>query len=96
MTLRIGTRGSALASAQATIIADRLAAKSGQKVELVIISSAGDRSAESLTTIGGTGVFATALREALLADECDLLVHSLKDLPTAIPEGLVIAACPAV
>jgi len=94
VTLRIGTRGSALASAQATIIADRLAAKSGQKVELVIISSAGDRSAESLTTIGGTGVFATALREALLADECDLLVHSLKDLPTAAHPGLVVAAIP--
>lgn len=94
MTLRIGTRGSALARAQSTTIADRLAAKSGQPVELVIISSAGDQSPDSLTVIGGTGVFATALREALLADECDLLVHSLKDLPTAAHPGLVVAAIP--
>ena len=94
MTLRIGTRGSALATAQSTTIADRLAAKTGTPVELVIIASDGDRSAESLTTIGGTGVFATALREALLTDECDLLVHSLKDLPTAAHPGLVVAAIP--
>jgi hydroxymethylbilane synthase len=94
VTLRIGTRGSALARAQSTTIAESLAAKSGQVVELVVITTAGDRSAESLATIGGTGVFATALREALLADECDLLVHSLKDLPTAAHPGLVVAAIP--
>ena len=93
-TIRIGTRGSALARAQSTTVADSLAAKSGQQVELVIISSAGDRSAESLSTIGGTGIFATALREALLADECDVLVHSLKDLPTGQHPGLVVAAIP--
>jgi len=93
--LRIGTRGSALAVAQSTLVADRLAKASGREVELVRIRSEGDTSTESLATLGGTGVFASALREALLADECDLLVHSLKDLPTAKHPGLVIGAIPA-
>lgn len=88
MTLRIGTRGSALAIAQASTIASRLDA------ELVTISSEGDRSTASLATLGGTGVFATALREALRAGEVDVLVHSHKDLPTAQPEDLAIAAVP--
>ncbi|MCU1527443.1 MAG: porphobilinogen deaminase [Frondihabitans sp.] len=92
--LRIGTRASALAVAQSTLVRDRLAAATGKDVELVTISSEGDRSTESLASLGGTGVFATALREALLADECDLLVHSLKDLPTATHPGLTIGAIP--
>jgi hydroxymethylbilane synthase len=74
---------------------ERLAAATGRDVELVTISSEGDRSQASLATLGGTGVFASALREALLADECDLLVHSLKDLPTAQHPGLVLGAIPA-
>lgn len=76
------------------MVAESLTAKTGTEVELVTISSAGDRSTDSLAMIGGTGVFATALREALLADECDLLVHSLKDLPTKPHPGLVVAAIP--
>lgn len=62
--------------------------------DLVTITSEGDVSTASLLTIGGRGVFANALRDALLADEVDVLVHSYKDLPTAVIEGLSIAAVP--
>ena len=86
--MRIGTRGSALALAQARTVADRLGA------ELVVIESEGDRSAAPLADLGGAGVFATALREALRAGEVDAVVHSYKDLPTAPAEGLVVAAVP--
>jgi hydroxymethylbilane synthase len=93
-TLRLGTRRSALAMAQSQHIADALAAASGRSVELVPIVSEGDVNRASLSELGGRGVFANGLREALLAGRCDLLVHSLKDLPTLVPEGLVIAATP--
>ncbi|MFC5502322.1 hydroxymethylbilane synthase [Lysinimonas soli] len=86
--LRIGTRGSALALAQAQTVAARLGA------ELVVIHSEGDRSTASLASLGGAGVFAAALREALLAGEVDAVVHSFKDLPTAPMPGLTIAAVP--
>jgi hydroxymethylbilane synthase len=92
--LRIGTRGSALALAQTTTVANALAAKTGATTELVVISTHGDRSLDSLATIGGTGVFASALREALQAGECEVVVHSLKDLPTAPEPGLIIGAIP--
>lgn len=92
--LRIGTRGSALALAQTKKVAASLAAKTGVEIELITISTEGDRSTESLSTLGGTGVFASALRESLLAGECDAIVHSLKDLPTAAHAGLSIAAIP--
>ncbi|PJJ65233.1 hydroxymethylbilane synthase [Compostimonas suwonensis] len=93
-TLRIGTRGSALAVAQTQAIADRLAASARVPVELVTITTHGDTSTESLASLGGTGVFAGALREALRDGRCDLVVHSLKDLPTAPYEGLTVAAIP--
>ena len=93
-TVRIGTRGSALALAQTTTIANSLKAKTGVDVEIITITTHGDTSRESLSSLGGTGVFATALREALLAGECDVVVHSLKDLPTAAAPGLSIAAVP--
>lgn len=92
--LRLGTRRSALAMAQSQHVADALAATSGRPVELVPIVSEGDVSRASLSELGGRGVFANGLREALLAGSCDLLVHSLKDLPTREPDGLVIAAVP--
>ena len=92
--VRIGTRGSALALAQTQTIANALTAKTGAAVEIITVTTHGDRSTESLSTIGGTGVFASALREALLAGECDVVVHSLKDLPTDPEPGLVIAAIP--
>jgi len=92
--IRVGTRGSALALAQTTTIVNRIAASAGVDVEIVPIETHGDVSRESLSSLGGTGVFASALREALLADECDVLVHSLKDLPTDAYPGLVIGATP--
>jgi hydroxymethylbilane synthase len=92
--IRIGTRGSALALAQTGAVGRALSARSGVPVELVPISTEGDRSKESLASLGGTGVFASALRDALLAGECDAIVHSLKDLPTTPHPGLVIAAIP--
>jgi len=92
--IRIGTRGSALALAQTGTVARSLSGKTGRPVELVTISTEGDRSKESLASLGGTGVFASALRDALLAGECDAIVHSLKDLPTAPHPGLIIAAIP--
>jgi hydroxymethylbilane synthase len=92
--LRLGTRRSALALAQSQHVADALAAASGRPVELVQIVSEGDVNRASLSELGGRGVFANGLREALAEGRCDLLVHSLKDLPTAQPDGLVIAATP--
>ena len=92
--LRIGTRGSALALAQTGTVAAALTAKTGVETEIVAISTEGDRSTESLASLGGTGVFASALREALLAGDCDVVVHSLKDLPTAPFDGLAIGAIP--
>ncbi len=88
MTLRIGTRASTLARAQAGAVAELLGA------ELVLIVSEGDTSSASLASLGGTGVFATALRDALLAGEVDAVVHSFKDLPTTAAPGLAIAAVP--
>lgn len=92
--IRLGTRRSALAQAQSGHVAAALEKVTGRPVELVPITSEGDTNRASLSEIGGLGVFATRLREALLADRCDFLVHSLKDLPTAVPDGLVIAATP--
>ena len=92
--LRLGTRGSALATTQSQLVADELARVSGRDVELVHVRTHGDVSTAPLSTIGGTGVFAAALREALAAGGCDLAVHSLKDLPVLPAPGLVVAATP--
>ncbi|KPM53268.1 hydroxymethylbilane synthase [Frankia sp. CcI49] len=92
--LRLGTRRSALALAQSGHVAEALRARLGCQVELVPIVTDGDRSQGAISQIGGTGVFVSALREALLSGEIDLAVHSLKDLPTATPDGLVLAAVP--
>jgi hydroxymethylbilane synthase len=91
--LRLGTRASALALAQSGHVADALRAL-GHEVELVHITTKGDTSSAAIAQLGGTGVFVTALREALLHGDIDLAVHSYKDLPTAPAEGLVIAAVP--
>ena len=93
LTLRLGTRASALALAQARTVAADLEA-TGRKVDLVEITTHGDLSREPLAVIGGTGVFVSALRDALLADRIDLAVHSFKDLPTAPADGLTVAATP--
>ena len=92
--IRLGTRGSALALAQSQRVADSIAARTGSPVELVTISTLGDRSTAPLESLGGAGVFVTAVREALLAGECDVVVHSLKDLPTAPHPELTISAIP--
>ncbi|MFD1720448.1 hydroxymethylbilane synthase [Amnibacterium endophyticum] len=91
--LRLGTRGSALALAQAGRVRDAIRA-AGTDCELVTVRTEGDVSRASLAQIGGTGVFAGALRDALAAGEVDLVVHSLKDLPVAPAPGLVVAAVP--
>jgi hydroxymethylbilane synthase len=92
--IRLGTRGSALAVAQSSMIADRLRAL-GAEVEMVTIRTEGDRLAERrLAEIGGKGLFVKELEDALLRKEVDLAVHSLKDLPAEIPAGLTMAAYP--
>jgi hydroxymethylbilane synthase len=91
-TLRIGTRGSLLATTQSGTVRDALIA-AGQPAELVIITTKGDVTAGPVQRIG-VGVFVAELREALLAGEVDVAVHSYKDLPTAQPDDLVIAAVP--
>lgn len=88
--LRLGTRGSALATTQSGLVARRLEELLGRPVELVRIRTEGDVKTGSLASLGGTGVFVTALREALLDGRCDVAVHSLKDLPTAQPAELTI------
>ncbi len=93
-TVRIGTRASALAVTQTGLVADALAAAGRLRPELVRISTEGDRLTGSLVALGGTGVFVTALREALLDGRCDVAVHSLKDLPSAPAHGLVLGAVP--
>ncbi|KQZ83280.1 porphobilinogen deaminase [Microbacterium sp. Root166] len=93
--LRIGTRGSALALTQTGMVADDLSAAYGVTTELVTISTEGDRSNEPLSRAGGTGLFTGALRDALVEGRCDVVVHSLKDLPTAPHDQLVVAAIPA-
>ncbi|MTE20430.1 hydroxymethylbilane synthase [Streptomyces sp. TRM43335] len=92
--LRLGTRRSQLATAQSGQVAERVRRITGRPVELVEITTFGDVSREHLARIGGTGVFVSALRDALLGGEIDLAVHSLKDLPTAQPERLALAAVP--
>jgi hydroxymethylbilane synthase len=92
--LRLGTRRSPLAMIQSRLVADAITARTGRAVELVQVTTQGDASAAALTQMGGTGVFVNALREALLEDAIDLAVHSLKDLPTAQPEQILLAAVP--
>ena len=92
--LRVGTRASLLARTQSSQVADALAASLGREVSLVTVTTEGDVSRAPLATIGGTGVFVGALRDALVRGDVDVAVHSLKDLPTADPEAVVVAAVP--
>jgi hydroxymethylbilane synthase len=93
--LRLGTRGSALALAQSGQVAQALAAAHpGLRVELVPIVTRGDRLAGDLAAFGGKGLFTEELERGLLDGSLDLAVHSLKDLPVALPAGLGIAAFP--
>jgi hydroxymethylbilane synthase len=92
--MRLGTRRSPMALAQARHVADLLTARTGRAIELVGLTTLGDVSKAKLTQIGGTGVFVSALRERLSSGEIDFAVHSLKDLPALPGAGLVIAAVP--
>jgi hydroxymethylbilane synthase len=93
--VRVGTRASLLARTQSGLVADALREVLGREVTLVEVSTEGDRSSAPLASLGGAGVFVGALRQALLRGEVDVAVHSLKDLPTADEDGIVLAAVPA-
>jgi hydroxymethylbilane synthase len=95
--LRIGTRGSAMALRQAALVRDRLIAAHAElaasgAVEIITIRTTGDRVQDrALADIGGKGLFAKEIEEALLAGRIDLAVHSAKDLETRLPDGLAVA-----
>ena len=93
--LRLGTRKSPMAMAQSGLLAQAITERTGRRVELVGVTTQGDVSRAQLAQIGGTGVFVSALRDQLLGGRVDLAVHSLKDLPTGQPDGIVLAAVPA-
>ncbi len=93
MLIRLGTRNSALARWQAEWVAAQLAPQ-GVDVELVPITTTGDRQQESVKTIGAQGLFTKEIQRALLDERIDLAVHSLKDLPTDDVPGLTLAAVP--
>jgi len=92
--LRLGSRRSPMAMAQSHLVGRAITAQTGREVSYVGIDSAGDRSRDLLTQIGGTGVFVSSLRASLLGGEIDVAVHSLKDLPTGAAVGIALAAVP--
>lgn len=92
--LRLGTRASVLATTQSGHVADLVRERLGLDVELVEVSTEGDVNRAPLASMGGTGVFVSALRDALLDGRVDLAVHSLKDLPTTPADGITLAAVP--
>jgi hydroxymethylbilane synthase len=94
--LKIGTRGSPLALAQTRWVAERITARHpASRVELVIIKTTGDKIQDvPLAQIGGKGLFIKEIEEALLTGQVDLAVHSLKDMPAEVPEGLMLGAVP--
>jgi hydroxymethylbilane synthase len=92
MKLRIGTRGSELALFQARAVAAQLGTTTGLETETVVIRTSGDRLADaSLAQIGGKRLFVKEIEDALLEGAIDLAVHSSKDMPVILPEGLRIA-----
>ena len=94
VTLRLGSRRSPMAIAQSRLVAQQIKDATGREVDIVGITTLGDVSKAQLNQIGGTGVFVSALREALLNGEVDLAVHSLKDLPAVQPADVALAAVP--
>ncbi len=91
--LRIGTRGSQLALWQARTVASMLQQASGASCEIVVIRTSGDRLAEApLSEAGGKRLFVKEIEDALLRCDVDLAVHSCKDMPVVLPDGLGIAA----
>jgi len=94
VTIRIGTRGSVLALAQARVVAGALEA-AGATVEIVAMRTEGDRRLGArLADVGGKGLFVREIEEALIDRRVDAAVHSLKDLPAELPDGLTLAAFP--
>ena len=91
---RLGTRGSKLALWQANYVADALRKIAKVEVEIVVISTEGDETAGSLMNPIRPGVFVSSIRDALIANEVDLVVHSMKDLPSARLLGLKVVAIP--
>ena len=90
--LRIGTRGSQLALWQANAVAERIAAAGGPPCRIIVISTSGDRLQDApLSQVGGKRLFVKEIEDALLRNEIDLAVHSSKDMPAILPDGLVIA-----
>ena len=96
VALRIGTRGSPLALAQAAMVRVCLAAAHGlapERIEIRTIKTTGDAIRDRpLSELGGKGLFTKEIEEALAAGDVDIAVHSAKDMPTALPDGLIIAA----
>ncbi len=91
--LRLGTRGSQLALWQAHAVADRIVREGGPECRIVTIKTSGDRLAEApLSEIGGKRLFVKEIEDALLRHDIDLAVHSSKDMPAILPDGLRIAA----
>jgi hydroxymethylbilane synthase len=92
-TLRLGTRGSQLALVQANAVAGLLHDRAGVACEIVVIRTSGDRLAEApLAQIGGKRLFVKEIEDALLVGTLDLAVHSSKDMPAQLPEGLAVGA----
>ena len=95
-SIRIGTRGSPLALAQAHELRDRLAAAhklDPSQIRITVIKTTGDRILDRpLAEVGGKGLFTKEIEDALLADEVDIAVHSMKDMQTALPDGLILGA----
>ncbi len=94
--IKIGTRGSALALAQAGWVQAQIMSRHPESlVELVIIKTTGDKIHDvPLAQVGGKGLFIKEIEEALLSGQVDLAVHSLKDMPAVVPEGLMLGAVP--
>src|SRR6187200_3582935 len=91
--LRLGTRGSQLALWQARTVADRIAATGGPACRIVVIRTTGDRLQDApLSEIGGKRLFVKEIEDALLSGDIDLAVHSSKDMPAVLPEGLEVGA----
>jgi hydroxymethylbilane synthase len=92
-TLRLGSRGSQLALFQARLVAERLQAAGGPACEIVVIKTSGDRLQDApLSEIGGKRLFVKEIEDALLSGDIDLAVHSSKDMPAVLPEGLEVGA----
>ena len=91
--LRLGTRGSQLALWQANAVAARLQETSGRSCRIVVIRTSGDRLQDApLSEVGGKRLFVKEIEDALLRDEIDLAVHSSKDMPAILPDGLMVGA----